>query len=85
MDIDDRIALAKELIARREGIDLQLLALFNGSAVGKPGRKCRICGEAGHRSDNCPQSSAQSDTTQYKRRPRLCRGLCPRSRPSFAA
>ena len=63
MTIDDRIVLAKELIARREDIDAQLLTLFNGSPVSKLGRKCRICGEAGHRADSCPQSSAASPET----------------------
>ena len=57
MTFDQSLALARELIARRDEIDAQLSALFNGSPpTGKTSRKCKICGDAGHRSDACPQA-----------------------------
>jgi len=55
MEIDERIALAKSLIAKREEIDHELAALFGGQAPPKRQQKCRECGEVGHRADTCPQ------------------------------
>ena len=56
MDIDDRIATVKSLIAKREEIDAELAALFCGETpLRKRQQKCRHCGEAGHRADTCPE------------------------------
>jgi hypothetical protein len=65
MTLDQSLALARELIARRDEIDAQLAALFGGSLpAAKSSRKCRICGDAGHRSDACPQAKGEpTDTT----------------------
>ena len=54
MDIDDRIATVKSLIAKREEIDAELAALFRGETPQKRQQKCRHCGEAGHRAHTCP-------------------------------
>jgi hypothetical protein len=59
MEIDDRIAIAKALIARREEIDLQLAALFGGQMPQKRQQKCKSCGEAGHRADICEHNDAK--------------------------
>ena len=53
MDIDDRIATVKDLIAKREEIDAQLAALFRGQAPQKRQQKCSRCGKGGHRADTC--------------------------------
>ena len=55
MTLDERLSLARDLIARRDAIDAELTALFNGGTPArKPSRKCKTCGEIGHRSDACP-------------------------------
>jgi hypothetical protein len=52
---DQQLAFARELIARRDEIDAELTALFGGRvSAGKSSRKCKICGDSGHRSDACP-------------------------------
>jgi hypothetical protein len=53
MDIDEKIALAKTLIAKREELDAQLSELLGGTVARKSPR-CSICGEVGHRSTTCP-------------------------------
>ena len=57
MDIDEKIALAKTLIAKREEIDAQLAELLGGTITRKSPR-CSICGEGGHRSTTCPTRPA---------------------------
>jgi hypothetical protein len=61
MDIDARIALAKELIAKREEIDRQLADLFGGIAPAKRTRACKVCGEAGHDARSCPQAQKPAE------------------------
>jgi hypothetical protein len=61
MDIDERITLAKELIAKREEIDHQLADLFGGVAPAKKTRTCKVCGEAGHDARSCPQAQKPAD------------------------
>ena len=55
MSIEDRIALVKDLIRKREEIDQQLAELFGGAAPKK--QKCSICGSTEHTARSCPQKS----------------------------
>lgn len=63
MDIDTQIARAKELIAKREEIDVQLAALFGGNSLTKKTRRCKICGEDGHNAMTCPERPDENPTT----------------------
>ena len=54
MEIDDQIALAKSLIAKRQEIDEQLAALFAGTIQLKKARRCKICDGEGHNASTCP-------------------------------
>lgn len=59
MEIDERIALVKSLIAKREEIDTQLVTLFGGQLVSRRQQKCKKCSAVGHRSDACPTTDTQ--------------------------
>jgi hypothetical protein len=63
MEIDARIARAKELIAKREELDAELHELLGGTAREKRSPKCSICGEPGHRSSTCQSRSAEPQPT----------------------
>jgi hypothetical protein len=54
MELDDKIALTKELIRKREELDEQLTALLCGEVKKKP-VTCSRCGETGHTARTCPQ------------------------------
>jgi hypothetical protein len=54
MDIDDRIARAKDLIGKREEIDTELAALFGIAVKTKKTLRCSKCGEEGHNAKTCP-------------------------------
>lgn len=55
MTFEQRLALARDLIGQRDAIDAQLASLFDGGQTGqKLQRRCRHCGQTGHRSDACP-------------------------------
>ena len=54
MELDRRIALAKELIAKREEVDRQLSELFTGTAPAKKAKVCKKCGED-HDTRSCPK------------------------------
>jgi hypothetical protein len=56
MTLDDKIARAKELIARREEIDTELSQLMNGTFA-KRVQRCSKCGEEGHSARTCNQSN----------------------------
>lgn len=53
MELDNKIALPKELIRKREEIDERLTALLCGDLKKKP-VKCSHCGETGHTARNYP-------------------------------
>jgi hypothetical protein len=56
MDIEERISIVKDLIAKREEIDRQLAELFGGTiaeSASKTERKCKTCGELGHTARTC--------------------------------
>jgi hypothetical protein len=55
MNIEDRIALVKDLIRKREEIDQQLADLFGGQTPKKT--KCSICGSTEHTARTCPQKA----------------------------
>lgn len=55
MDIDDRITLAKKLIAQREEIDQKLAELFGVES--KP-RVCGKCNKPGHTARSCTEEPA---------------------------
>ncbi len=62
MEIETRIARAKELIAKREEIDAQLAALFGGAAPAKKARRCKICDGEGHNAVTCPERQDKNPT-----------------------
>ena len=60
MTIDDQIARARELIARREEIDRQLAELFAGAKLTRKTPRRNVCSESGHTARLC--SSKQIGT-----------------------
>ncbi|MCK1665561.1 hypothetical protein IVA91_11035 [Bradyrhizobium sp. 153] len=62
MEIDDKIARLKELIAKREQLDAELNELLGGTARERRVPKCSICDEPGHRANNCPTKSSEALT-----------------------
>ena len=61
MELDQKIALTKDLIRKREEIDEQLTALLTGETKKKQ-VKCSSCGDAGHTARTCPSRLA-ADTS----------------------
>jgi hypothetical protein len=59
MDIDTQIARVKELIARREAIDLELSTMLGVAPKGRKSQRCSICNEEGHSARTCPQKTAE--------------------------
>jgi hypothetical protein len=64
MEIDSKIVLAKELIAKREEIDHQLGELFGGALPMKKARTCKLCGASDHDARSCPQAIKPADTSK---------------------
>ena len=59
MDLDERIAIAKELIAKREEIDRRLADLFGGADLApKLTCACSKCGQTGHSPRTCSSFNA---------------------------
>ena len=64
MEIDEKIARVKELIAKREEIDAELGELLGGCTVReRRSPRCSICGEPGHRASTC-QSKPPEEVVQ---------------------
>ena len=64
--LDERITRVKDLIARREEIDAELMSLLNigqRQTEPKPSRRCSKCGDAGHRATTCPKLLALPSST----------------------
>lgn len=61
MDLDEKIALTKELIRKREEIDQQLNELLSGEGKRKQ-VKCSACGDVGHTARSCPTRAAGEPT-----------------------
>ena len=59
MELDDKIALTKELIQKREEIDEQLTALLCGELKKRP-VKCSNCGETGHTARTCTKTAEKT-------------------------
>jgi hypothetical protein len=52
LDIDiDRV---KDLIAKREEVDLELAAIFGGKQTTRRPVKCSLCSSEGHTARTCP-------------------------------
>jgi len=60
VDIDAKIARAKELIAKREALDAELHELLGGAPREKRSPKCSSCGEPGHRATTCPTKQTEA-------------------------
>jgi hypothetical protein len=58
LDID--IERVKDLIARREEIDVELVAIFGGQRVSRRTLKCSICNSEGHTARTCPAKQAEA-------------------------
>ena len=58
MSIEDTIAVAKDLIKKREDIDRQLEALFSGAPQKtRATQKCSKCNKEGHSARTCTETS----------------------------
>jgi hypothetical protein len=64
MNIDERIALARELIAKREDIDRLLADLFGGAVPIRKARNCKLCGGSDHDARSCPQAEKPADQSK---------------------
>lgn len=62
MSIESRIALAKDLIRKRDEIDQQLAELFSGGTPKK--QRCSICGSTEHTARTCPQKPGAEQKCQ---------------------
>jgi hypothetical protein len=59
LDIDTHIARVKDLIARREEIDVELAAILGVTPKVRKPQRCSHCNEEGHTARTCPQQQAQ--------------------------
>ena len=62
MDIDERIARAKDLIQKREEIDTELAGLFGITVRAKKTLRCSKCGDEGHNAKTCPSPQQLTST-----------------------
>ena len=55
--LEEKLARVRQLIAARDEIDAELSTLFSGvSESTTKNRKCKTCGQEGHRADKCPSN-----------------------------
>jgi len=66
VEIDDKIARVKELIAKREDIDGELSELLGGTVRERRSPKCSVCGERGHRATTCSSKKPSSQPSDLK-------------------
>jgi hypothetical protein len=59
VEIDSKIARVKDLIAKREEIDMELGELLGGSVRERRSPRCSVCGEPGHRASTCTSKPAE--------------------------
>ncbi len=59
MELETKIARAKELIAKREELDVELRELLAGAVREKRAPRCSTCGEPGHRAGACPSKPTE--------------------------
>ncbi|MBI3700542.1 MAG: hypothetical protein HY242_08895 [Afipia sp.] len=60
MDIDlDRV---KDLISKRDEIDVELVKLFSGKGAARKPQQCSHCNQEGHTARNCPGKTSESQT-----------------------
>jgi hypothetical protein len=59
LDIDTQIARVKDLVARREKIDIELSAIFGVAPKIRKPQRCSICNEEGHSARTCPKQQGQ--------------------------
>lgn len=60
MELDGKIARVKELIAKREELDVELGELLGGAVRDRRIPKCSICNEPGHRASTCPSRASDA-------------------------
>ena len=63
MEIDERIARAKELIQKREEIDAELASMLGIALRARKPLRCSKCGEEGHNAKTCTAQPPQTIAT----------------------
>jgi hypothetical protein len=59
LDIDTQIARVKDLIAKREEIDAELLSILGVTPKVRKSQRCSVCNEEGHSARTCPKQTGQ--------------------------
>jgi hypothetical protein len=58
--LDFDIDRVKDLIAKREEIDTELVAIFGGKHVSRRTLKCSVCNSEGHTARTCPTKQTEA-------------------------
>jgi hypothetical protein len=64
--MDAKLKRLKELIELKERTDAELEALLGGAVRVIKQRACKVCGQPGHRSDNCPTKEQKNEAVQLR-------------------